>query len=69
MRGSRAGYVALIAAAGLLSGCAADVVMENPRTGDTVTCQESVNGLNPWSQKEACVGAYTAQGWKRKVAE
>ena len=38
MRRSRLRYLALIAAACLLSGCAADVVMVNPRTGETARC-------------------------------
>jgi hypothetical protein len=49
----------------VLSGCAADVVMLNPRTGETATCRESLEGLNPWSQTEACVGHYLAAGWIR----
>jgi len=58
-------YLALIVAACVLTGCAGDVVMVNPRTGETATCRESMKGLNPWSQKEACVGDYIAQGWRR----
>jgi hypothetical protein len=58
-------YLALIAAGCLLTGCAADVVMVNPRTGETATCRESHHGLNPWSQKEACIGHYIAGGWIR----
>jgi len=56
-------YLTLIIAACLLTGCAGDVVMLNPRTGETVTCRDSP--LNPWSQQEACVGEHIAQGWKR----
>ena len=58
------GLVLLLAAA-MLAGCAADVVMRNPRTGETAVCRESLMGLNPWSQKEACVGEYLTQGWNR----
>ncbi len=56
-------YLTLIIAACLLTGCAGDVVMLNPRTGETVTCPESP--LNPWSQQEACVAEHIAQGWKK----
>ena len=55
--------ILLILVACLLAGCAADVVMVNPRTGATVVCQESLRGLNPWSQQEACVGEHLADGW------
>jgi hypothetical protein len=65
MRRSPLPYLALIAAACLMTGCAADVTMVNPRTGERVTCSESLGGLNPWSQKEACIGQYTAEGWTR----
>ena len=59
----------LVAVSVLLAGCAADVVMVNPRTGETVVCRESLHGLDPWSQKEACVGDHTARGWTRAVRE
>jgi hypothetical protein len=65
MRRSPVRYLALIAAACLLAGCAADVAMVNPRTGEKATCRESLAGLNPWSQKEACIGQYLAEGWIR----
>jgi hypothetical protein len=55
-------YLTLVAVACVLTGCARDVVMLNPRTGDTITCHAS--SLNPWSQQEACVGDHVAQGWK-----
>jgi hypothetical protein len=45
-------------------GCAGNVVMLNPRTGETTTCRAS--SLNPWSQQEACVGDHIAQGWKKQ---
>jgi hypothetical protein len=48
----------------LLHGCARDVVMLNPITGDTAVCPASP--LNPWSQQQACVGDHIAQGWKRQ---
>jgi hypothetical protein len=53
----------IAAAACVLAGCASDVVMMNPRTGETAVCRESLRGLNPWSQKEACIGHYIAGGW------
>jgi hypothetical protein len=65
MRRSALRYLTLIAAAYVLTGCAADVVMVNPRTGETAICGESLRGLNPWSQKEACIGHYIAGGWIR----
>jgi hypothetical protein len=45
-------------------GCARDVVMLNPRTGETAVCPASP--LNPWSQQQACVGDHIAQGWRRQ---
>jgi len=64
---SRAGRraLALLALACALGGCAADVVMLNPRTGETTTCAASARGLNPWSQQEACIGDHVAAGWVR----
>jgi hypothetical protein len=61
----RVRYLTLITTACLLTGCAADVAMINPRTGEKAICKESVGGLNPWSQKEACVGKHIAEGWVR----
>ncbi len=58
-------YLTLIVAACVLTGCATDVAMQNPRTGDTATCRASLWGLNPWSQQEACIADHIAQGWKR----
>jgi len=65
MRRSFARALTLLAAAGLLTGCAADVVMVNARTGETAICRESLRGINPWSQKEACIGHNIAAGWVR----
>ena len=65
MRRSSLRCLMLIIAAGFLTGCAADVVMVNPRSGETAICRESLGGLNPWSQKEACVGDYITRGWTR----
>jgi hypothetical protein len=58
-------YLTLIVATCILTGCAGDVVMQNPRTGETATCRESLMGLNPWSQQEACIAGHIAQGWTR----
>lgn len=58
------GYLILVLAACGLSGCAGNVVMLNPRTGETTTCRAS--SLNPWSQQEVCVGDHIAQGWKKQ---
>jgi hypothetical protein len=60
---SRLRDVALLLATALLAGCAADVVMVNPRTGETALCRERLRGLDPWSQTEACVGDYLTRGW------
>jgi hypothetical protein len=57
--------ILLIAIPSVLSGCAADVVMVNPRSGQTAMCRASLRGLNPWSQQEACVGEHIADGWVR----
>jgi len=56
-------YLVLIIAACLLTGCARDVVMLNPRTGETMTCRKSP--LSLWSQHEACVGDHIAHGWRK----
>jgi hypothetical protein len=56
-------YVVLVVVAGVSTGCADDVVMKNPRTGMAEICQESLRGLNPWSQTMACVASREAQGW------
>ena len=47
----------------VVTGCARDVVMLNPRTGETTTCR--ANAVNPWSQQEACIGDGIAHGWKK----
>jgi hypothetical protein len=62
-------YVTLIVVAGVSTGCADDVVMQNHRTGMTQICKESLRGLNPWSQTMACVANYEAQGWTRANQE
>jgi hypothetical protein len=55
----------LIVAAAVSTGCADDVVMQNPRTGISEICHESLRGLDPWSQTMACVASHEAQGWIR----
>ena len=62
-------YATLIVAACLLTGCAADIVMVNPRTGEAAICRESLRGLNPWSQQDACIADHIAQGWSRASTE
>jgi hypothetical protein len=58
--------ILLIAIAWVLSGCATDVIMVNPRTAETATCKASLRGFNPWSQQEACIGDLLATGWVRQ---
>jgi hypothetical protein len=55
----------LLATAGALGGCAEDVALVNPRTGETAVCPASLQGVNPWSQQEACIGDHIAGGWVR----
>jgi hypothetical protein len=57
--------IPLIIVASVLSGCATDVVMMNPRTGETAVCGASLRGLNPWSQQQACIGEHIAGGWTK----
>ncbi len=59
----------LVAAACVVSGCAADVVMVDPRTGATAVCPASLRGLDPWSQQETCIGHHIAGGWTRLSGE
>ena len=59
----------LFVAATVLTGCGSNVVMQNPRTGATNVCRDSLRGLNPWSQTMACVADHEAQGWVRVVRE
>jgi len=61
--------MALLTIAGAAAGCANDVVMRDPRTGMTETCQESARGLDPWSQTIGCVADHVAQGWTRTSQE
>ena len=57
--------LALLAMAAALGGCAEDVALVNPRTGETAVCPASVQGVNPWSQQETCIGDHIAGGWVR----
>jgi hypothetical protein len=47
----------------LLAGCAEPVTVENPRTGETLTCSTPASEWNPWSQSDACTAGHIAQGW------
>lgn len=47
----------------LLAGCAQPVTVQNPKTGQTVLCKTPADEWNPWSQADACVAGYLAQGW------
>jgi uncharacterized lipoprotein YajG len=47
----------------LLAGCAQPVTVQNPKTGETVLCKTPASEWNPWSQDDACVSGYLAQGW------
>jgi len=55
----------VLATAGVLAGCAEDVALVNPRTGQTAVCPASAHGIDPWSQQEACIGEHIAGGWIR----
>jgi hypothetical protein len=65
---TRVRYPVLVLAvivAAVTGGCATDVMLRNPRTGETATCKASLAGFNPWSQQEACIGGHIAGGWVR----
>lgn len=62
-------YAVLVVAGCLATGCAHDVTVQNPRTGTTEVCRESMGGLNPWSQTTGCVADHIAQGWTRADQE
>jgi hypothetical protein len=61
--GSAGRYAALVVFACSITGCTNDVMMQNPRTGETATCAQSLAGWNPWSQTYACASAKAEQGW------
>jgi hypothetical protein len=46
-----------------LGACSVPVVLQNPQTGETVTCTAGWRDQSPWSQREACVSDHVAQGW------
>src|ERR1700722_9656442 len=56
-------FAALTVLACSIAGCANDVLMQNPRTGETATCAQSLAGWDPWSQTYACAAAKAEQGW------
>ena len=58
--------IVVVVLAAMSGGCVSDVILINPRTGETDTCTASLHGFNPWSQQEACVGDHLASGWGRK---
>jgi hypothetical protein len=45
----------------LLGGCAEAV--ENPRTGERLSCSEGILDLSPWSQSDSCTANHIAEGW------
>jgi hypothetical protein len=53
----------LIIIAGVLAGCAYDVAVQNPQTGTSEVCRESLGGFNPRSQTTGCVADHVALGW------
>jgi hypothetical protein len=57
-------YIALILAGAMVAGCANDIVLKDPRSDASVTCPQSLGGLDPWSQTYACVARHAAQGWR-----
>jgi hypothetical protein len=54
---------AISLAAMSLAACSSPLVLQNPQTGETVTCTEGVGDWSPWSQQQACIGDHIAQGW------
>jgi hypothetical protein len=60
---------ALLAAALALGGCSGGVAaVQDPQTGQEVTCSEGTLGdWNPWSQRDACLADHVAQGWTVKM--
>jgi hypothetical protein len=62
-------YAVFIIIGCVASGCAHDVVVQNPLTGTTEVCRESLGGFDPWSQTTGCVADHVAQGWTRSDQE
>jgi hypothetical protein len=52
---------AIVFATLLLGGCAATV--ENPMTGEKLSCSQGALDASPWSQSDTCVADHIAQGW------
>jgi hypothetical protein len=63
MRGATLFLAGLFLAGSALAGCADDLTIRNPKTGDQMVCRQSAQGLDPWSQTQACVADHLAQGW------
>jgi len=57
--------IVVVVLAAMSGGCVSDVILINPRTGETDTCTASLHGFNPWSQQEACIGEHITSGWVR----
>ncbi len=62
---------AVLAAALALGGCADGVAaVQDPQTGQQVTCSEGTLGdWSPWSQRDACLADHVAQGWTVKMKQ
>ncbi len=58
------GIVLAVLVACAVAGCAADVVMLEPRTGKTERCHSQP--MNPWSQQERCIADHIAGGWVKR---
>jgi hypothetical protein len=58
-------YARLILVAALLTGCAENVTMWNPRTNQTRVCPGSAGAVDPYSQNYACAAGLAAQGWRQ----
>jgi len=60
---------AISLAAMSLAACSSPLAVQNPHTGETVTCTDGASDWSPWSQQQACVGDHIAQGWVVKNEE
>jgi hypothetical protein len=56
-------YMILCLVVSSLTACAGDIVMRDPRTGQTRICPGNPAGVDPWSQNYACAAGLAAQGW------